>query len=931
MDKRAANGQEHDHAERSAKKQKTDPVDSLSWPINDPARSYPFELDEFQKLSIAAIAKGESVLVSAHTSAGKTVVAEYAIAQSLKRNQRVIYTSPVKALSNQKYREFLEKFGDVGLMTGDVTINENATCLVMTTEILRSMLYRGSEVVRELQWVIFDEIHYLRDATRGVVWEEVLIMLPHQVRYVFLSATIPNAMQFAEWIAKIHHQPCHVIYTNFRPTPLQNYLFPPNSNGIYLVVDEKGSFRDENFSKALSALSCPGSTESGIDSSKRSTSKKNAQDGKFSDIRKLVKMVMLKSYNPAIVFSFSKRECETLALQLSSLTFNNEDEKALVGKVFENATLALGEEDRNLPQISHILPLLRRGIGIHHSGLLPILKEVIEILFQEGLIKILFATETFSIGLNMPAKTVIFTSLNKFDGLSRRLITSSEYTQMAGRAGRRGIDDRGIAIIMLESKIEPDGLKGIISGEQDLLLSAFHLSNTMLLNLARNDGVQAEFMIQNSFHEFQSVGKVSILEEDVRQLEAKSSEICIPNEASVRDYFDLRTSLDGYSAQLRSLIFEAPRCDRFLSVGRIVSFRKDSSVIWGVVIRPEKVKFKASSTVGRFLVGFPDSHEGLPMVAIGEKASLQTCVITNEKLMAISSVKIFIPNGTDQNDRLTKINAHLSQVLSRFPDGPPLLDPVTDMGFTDKQTKELTEKIELLEAKLVSHHLHRSKHVFEYFAKFAEKAQILERIKCIKREIIQSRSANNGDNLKFRRRFLRRLGYLDDHDVVTLKGRVACEISCADEILLAELLFAHFFQPYTPEQCAALLSCFVAEESAKSPESALAEALVIMNNQAKEIARVAKESKLDVTEVILKGTLVPPVLAWAEGQSFSSICKLTDCYEGSLLRSIRRLQELLRQLILAAALMGNNDLELKFTKALDSIWRGIISMQSLYV
>lgn len=183
-------------------------------PPEDPARTWEFTLDPFQQVSIASIQRNESVLVSAHTSAGKTVVAEYAIAQCLKNTQRIIYTSPIKALSNQKYREFLAEFGDVGLMTGDVTINPTATCLVMTTEILRSMLYRGSEIMREVAWVVFDEVHYLRDKARGVVWEETIILLPDKVRYVFLSATIPNAMQFAEWVTKTHHQPCHVVYTD---------------------------------------------------------------------------------------------------------------------------------------------------------------------------------------------------------------------------------------------------------------------------------------------------------------------------------------------------------------------------------------------------------------------------------------------------------------------------------------------------------------------------------------------------------------------------------------------------------------------------------------------------------------------------------------------------------------------------------------------
>lgn len=193
-------------------------------------------------------------MVAAHTSAGKTAIAEYAIAQSLKANQRVIYTSPIKALSNQKYRELAEEFGDVGLMTGDVTINESASCLVMTTEILRSMLYNGSEIVREMAWVIFDEVHYMRDKERGVVWEETIILLPAVVKHVFLSATIPNAKEFCEWIVKLKAQPCNVVYTDFRPTPLQHYIYPTGAEGIFLVVDEKGVFRENNFAKAIQVI-----------------------------------------------------------------------------------------------------------------------------------------------------------------------------------------------------------------------------------------------------------------------------------------------------------------------------------------------------------------------------------------------------------------------------------------------------------------------------------------------------------------------------------------------------------------------------------------------------------------------------------------------------------------------------------------------------
>ncbi|KAG7096381.1 ATP-dependent RNA helicase mtr4 [Marasmius oreades] len=443
-------------------------------PPPNPDREYKFDLDPFQKVSVSAIQRNESVLVSAHTSAGKTVVAEYAIAQSLARKQRVIYTSPIK--------------------------------------ILRSMLYRGSEIMREVAWVVFDEIHYMRDKERGVVWEETIILLPHTVRCVFLSATIPNAMQFAEWICRSHEQPCHVVYTNYRPTPLQHYLFPKGGEGIYLVVNEKGEFREDNFSKAMGELQerigeDPADPKGGK-GRKGKTRKGGEKKGEW-----IVKMVMVKNFNPVIVFSFSKRECEANAIAMFKSEFNTTEEQDLVSNIFNNAIENLAPDDRQLPQISNLLPLLKRGIGIHHSGLLPVLKEVIEILFQEGLIKVLFATETFSIGLNMPAKTVVFTDTRKFDGREQRDLSSGEYIQMSGRAGRRGLDDRGVVIMMCDEKLEPTVAKDMIKGEPDRLDSAFHLGYNMIMNLMKVEGINPEYMLERCFYQFQKNAGLPKLEE----------------------------------------------------------------------------------------------------------------------------------------------------------------------------------------------------------------------------------------------------------------------------------------------------------------------------------------------------------------------------------------------------------------------------------
>ena len=691
------------------------PISQHSAP-ETPARTWPFKLDPFQQVSIASIERGESVLVSAHTSAGKTVVAEYAIAQSLKNNQRVIYTSPIKALSNQKYREFAAEFGDVGLMTGDVTINPTATCLVMTTEILRSMLYRGSEIMREVAWVVFDEIHYMRDKSRGVVWEETIILLPDKVRYVFLSATIPNAMQFAEWITKTHNQPCHVVYTDFRPTPLQHYFFPQGADGIHLVVDEKGVFREDNFNKAMTTILDKAGDDPADAMAKRKGRGKDKKLNKGgtkgpSDIYKIVKMIMLKNYNPVIVFSFSKNQCEAYALQMSNLTFNDESEKAMVDKVFNSALEMLSEEDKQLPQISNILPLLKRGIGIHHSGLLPILKETIEILFQEGLIKVLFATETFSIGLNMPAKTVVFTSVRKFDGVSQRWVTPSEFVQMSGRAGRRGLDERGIVIMMIDEKMEPGVAKEIVRGEQDKLNSAFYLGYNMILNLMRVEGISPEFMLERCFYQFQNTASVSGLEKELQELDNDRSSMDIPDEGTIREYYDLRQQIATYTKDMRDVINHPNYCLQFMQQGRLVQIKHmDFDFGWGAVVnftprrpgrdqKPEDIPPQQSYVLDVLLQVADGSsngtktHQELPSgvrpPAEGEKSKMEVVPVLLSCVEAIGHVRIFLPTDLKSADQRNTVRKSLEEVKRRFPDGIAVLDPIENMGITDQSFKKL--------------------------------------------------------------------------------------------------------------------------------------------------------------------------------------------------------------------------------------------------
>ncbi|QPG73253.1 ATP-dependent RNA helicase mtr4 [Brettanomyces nanus] len=928
------------------------------------ARTYPFKLDPFQDTSISCIDRDESVLVSAHTSAGKTVVAEYAIAQSLRDKQRVIYTSPIKALSNQKYRELHAEFGDVGLMTGDVTINPDAGCLVMTTEILRSMLYRGSEVMREVAWVIFDEVHYMRDKTRGVVWEETIILLPDKVHYVFLSATIPNAMEFAQWICKIHNQPCHIVYTDFRPTPLQHYLFPSGGEGIYLVVDEKGTFREENFQRAMASISnTQGDDPASIDSRKGGkTWKGGMHDGK-SDIYKIVKMIWVKKYNPVIVFSFSKRDCEALALKMSKMDFNTAEEKQMSTKIFTNAIGILSDEDKELPQIKNILPLLKRGIGIHHSGLLPILKEVIEILFQEGLLKVLFATETFSIGLNMPAKTVVFTSVRKWDGTGFRWVSGGEYIQMSGRAGRRGLDDRGIVIMMIDEKMEPQVAKSMVKGQADRLDSAFHLGYNMILNLLRVEGISPEFMMESSFYQFQKSSAVPQLEKQIQDTKDKLEKIHIDDYDNIKEYYDLKKQLSQYRDDARKIITHPGNILPHLKSGRIIKVKiGDLDFGWAIVIDFHKRNPKRGHTTSTFtdhesyLVNvfvntmFIDSPlnlikpfspllpEGIRPAKKGEESTITVIPITLDSIQEISSCRSIMPKDINNRHSRDTLNRALKEIERRHPDGLPLLDPIAKMHIEDSGFMTLRKKMEILESKVQSNPLAKSPKLKELYNDYSEKVTFEDTVKKLEAKNSEVQSIIQLDDLKHRKRVLRRLGFISQNDVVEMKGRVACDISTGDELLLTELIFNGTFNELKPDQCASLLSCFVFEERSNevprlTPE--LAEPLKEMREMAGKIAKVSRESKIEIVEKdyvdSFRYELMEVVYSWCKGATFTQICKMTDVYEGSLIRMFRRLEEMIKQLVDAAKTIGNVTLEQKMNQCLELVHRDIVSAGSLYL
>jgi len=432
--------------------------------IEQPAIDFGFELDNFQKHACYRISIGENILVTAKTGSGKTLPAIYACADSLKKNMKIIYTSPIKTLSNQKYLELKQKFGEenVGILTGDIKFKPNAQIIICTTEILRNVLYSNNTNrdinINEVDKIIFDEIHYINNPDRGVVWEQSICLIPSNVQIIGLSATIDNEKEFASWIAQLKDKPMNLIPTIHRVVPLTHYYYNYEDNEIIEIVTSKNKF--QNYHKI---------------------------NKKYEIINKVINpfcnFLKEKGLFNTLFFVFSRKKCEKIC-KMININLVSSEESAEILNIFDFQMSKYKSTYEHLPQYNDLRKLCSKGIAYHHSGVIPILKEVVEILFSKNLIKILVATETFAVGVNAPTKTVVFLELHKYCDNQVRFLQSDEYVQMAGRAGRRGLDKTGTVIILpVDKLLKQQELQKMMIGSVPKIKSKFHFSYNFILKL----------------------------------------------------------------------------------------------------------------------------------------------------------------------------------------------------------------------------------------------------------------------------------------------------------------------------------------------------------------------------------------------------------------------------------------------------------------
>ncbi|HNI35434.1 MAG TPA: DEAD/DEAH box helicase, partial [Microthrixaceae bacterium] len=412
----------------------------MTVPVGDPQS---FQLDRFQLEAIAEVDAGRSVLVAAPTGSGKTVVADAAIDMALHAGGKTFYTTPIKALSNQKYSDLTARLGAerVGLLTGDTAINGDAPVVVMTTEVLRNMLYAGSGALNDLHVVVLDEVHYLQDAYRGPVWEEVIIGLPLNVQLVCLSATVSNAGELGEWISTVRG-PTTTVIEHERPVELEN---------LYLVGD-KSSDRDHLLPVLVDGLPNPEGHRFDGDARRGPRGRPIDRRRRFVTPRRVETIERLAEEDllPAIYFIFSRNACDdAMAITRDAgLRFTDASERERIRAIIDTSVAVLGDADLDVLGFDMWAAALEQGIAAHHAGLVPAFKEAVERCFVEGLVKVVFATETLALGINMPARSVIIEKLTKFNGDTHEFLTPAQFTQLTGRAGRRGIDDEGFSVVL---------------------------------------------------------------------------------------------------------------------------------------------------------------------------------------------------------------------------------------------------------------------------------------------------------------------------------------------------------------------------------------------------------------------------------------------------------------------------------------------------
>ncbi|MGH2806262.1 MAG: DEAD/DEAH box helicase [Actinomycetota bacterium] len=873
-------------------------------------RSYGFTFDDFQRRACEVLAEGSSVLVAAPTGAGKTVVGEFAAWVALRGGGKAFYTTPIKALSNQKYADFLGVYGPdkVGLLTGDNSVNGDAPIVVMTTEVLRNMIYEDSPTLGGLHYVVLDEVHYLQDPYRGAVWEEVLIHLPVDVQIVSLSATVSNAEEFGDWLQTLRGR-TDVIIEEQRPVDIRHWYFASDELLPMFVEKPNGEVLANPRGRELDRRRKRGAERPG-----RGGRRPHYKRARIPFRSEVIDRLSGEDMLPAIYFIFSRKGCDEAVRQClrENIRLTSPEERTAIVEYAQTKVADLPLNELDVLGFNEWLEGLRRGIAAHHAGMIPPFKEVVEELFSRSLVQAVFATETLALGINMPARTVVIESLMKFTGEKHEQLTPGQYTQLSGRAGRRGIDELGHSVVLLQKFIPFDGITRLASTRTYPLVSSFRPSYNMAVNLVRNyDRSEAQHLVNSSFAQFQADRDVVKLERDREEKEAYL--------ASYRDRMHCeRGDIEEYKELL-----ERVRTAR--GTGRGGGTR--GGRVQDAVTRlrgGDVIQVLGGKRKGRYVVleVSQKRSERVPRIfALSERRSMIRLSLADFLDPPHPVGRIPLPRHFDARD--ARARRDLWQRLRDLDvEAPrPEADPTEE-----RQTSEEEEALmRAIEAHPVAGcpELHRHLH-------FADRAARL------RKEIggIDRRVGRRTGTLA--RRFdqvlevLEHLGYVKDW-TLTDKGETLTRVYNESDLLVVEALDRDLFDPLDGAELAAICSTLVYE--ARGPESEVAAALPTRASQDvwqsitrlwRQIRRHEDRRGLELTREPDAGFAARTYL-WASGRPLEEVLGEDDA-PGDFVRNMKQLIDLMRQL---EEVSPSATFTETVRDALDQLRRGVVAYSSL--
>ena len=855
---------------------------------------FPFSLDDFQLEAIEALNQGQSVVVSAPTGSGKTLIGEYAIHRALAHGQKVFYTTPLKALSNQKLRDFREQFGAerVGLMTGDLTVNREASIVVMTTEIFRNMLYAeaeaGDDPLADVEAVVLDECHYMNDSQRGTVWEESIIHCPPVVQLVALSATVANAGQLTDWIEAVHG-PTRLVMSDFRPVPLQ-FSFC-SAKGLHPLLNDEGTGLHPN----CKVWRAPKGRN------RRGPKTPRPPQPEAPPLGFVVAQMAEREMLPAIYFIFSRRGCDKAVRDLGKVCLVTPQEQARIQERLDAFVAATPEAVRDGGHDDALL----RGIAAHHAGVLPAWKELIEELFQQGLVKVVFATETLAAGINMPARSTVISALSKRTERGHRPLMGSEFLQMAGRAGRRGLDSQGY-VVTVQSRFEGVREAGqLATSPADPLVSQFTPSYGMVLNLLqRYELAKAKELVERSFGRYLATLDLSEDEARISELREQLGDLSDTVEnvdwEDFEDYEKQRGRLREERRLLRilqqqaeeTLAHELTLALRFASEGTLVSLK--APVLRGRVTPAVIVEKQQGSGQFPLLCCLTDENVWVlvPCSAVVSLHAELTCLQVKDVAVPELHRAGELRHGDQASGGLALAVGHMARRHD-------MVTPQYDLAGEVQAQAHLVRELELA---LELHPAHgagdRKKLRKQRFRMEELEAEIAER-----QRVLHFRANRHWETFLALIDILRFFGCLDGDEGLDPSevGRTVAALRGDNELWLGLALMSGHLDELEPADLAAVLEAISTEVnrpdlwSGYPPPPAADEAMHDLRGIRRELQRQQEAGKV-VMPVWFEGELMGLVHAWAKGVSWSDLIANTSLDEGDVVRIMRRTVDLLAQI-----------------------------------